>query len=205
MHDKNPPSHPALLQALAGEFTRSGYDLKFVIRAICNSNAYQRTSRPLPENHNDERLFSRMSVKVLGARELLTSLTIATGYQEKMKAEANRGKAPIAGNPLVRFFDTRELEDETTEFTYGIPQLLKLMNTNLTTSSAEAASRIVKSVGGNKDRAIEEIYLTALSRRPSPAESKRMAEFVAKRGDPNKGYAGLFWALLNSAEFATNR
>ena len=42
---------------------------------------------------------------------------------------------------------TRELEDDPTEFTYGIPQMLKLMNTNLTNSSAEAASRIVRSSG----------------------------------------------------------
>ncbi len=81
MHEKNPPTHPALLQALAAEFTRSGYDVKLLIRAICNSNAYQRTSRPVPENQNDERLFSRMPVKVLGARELLASLTIATSHQ----------------------------------------------------------------------------------------------------------------------------
>lgn len=204
IHDKNPPSHPALLQALAGEFTRSGYDLKLLIRAICNSNAYQRTSRPLPSNQHDERLFSRMPVKVLGARELLASLAIATTHQEKAKAEPARGKNAVAGNPLVRFFDTRELEDEATEFTYGIPQLLKLMNSNLTNSSTEVAARIVKSAG-KQEKAIEEIYLTALSRRPHPGEAKRMADYIAQQSDPAKGYAGVFWALLNSAEFATNR
>jgi len=205
MHDKNPPTHPALLKALAIEFTRSGFDLKFMIRAICNSNAYQRTSRPRPENQYDERLFSRMPVKVQGARELLTSLAIATGHQEKMKADAAKGKNAMAGNPLVRFFDTRELEDESTEFTQGIPQMLKLMNTPLTNSSAEAASRIVKSAGGNQEKAIENIYLTALSRRPHPAEARRMAEYIATQKDSAKGYADVFWALLNSAEFATNR
>ncbi len=205
MHDTNPPSHPALLKALAIELTRSGYDLKFIIRAICNSNAYQRTSRPLPGNQNDERFFSHLPVKVLGARELLTSLTIATGHQEKMKAAPAKGKNVVAGNPLVRFFDTRELEDQATEFTQGIPQMLKLMNTPLTNSCAESAGRIVKAAKGNPEKAIEEIYLTALSRRPHPAEASRMAEYVAKQKDPARGYADVFWALLNSAEFATNR
>ncbi len=194
-----------MLRALSDEFIRSSYDVKFLIRAICNSNAYQRTSRPVPGNQNDERLFSRMPVKVLGARELLTSLAIATGHQEKMKADPGRGKKAVAGNPLVRFFDTRELEDDATEFTYGIPQMLKLMNSNLTNSSAEAAARIVKGAAGKQDKAIEEIYLTALSRRPHPAEARRMTEYIAKQSNPARGYAGVFWALLNSAEFTTNR
>ena len=46
----NPPSHPAILELLADEFKKSGFDLKYLIRCICLSQAYQRTSVPLPDN-----------------------------------------------------------------------------------------------------------------------------------------------------------
>jgi hypothetical protein len=207
MSDKNKPSHPVLLKTLAADFTASGYDLKFLIRAICNSQAYQRTSRPLSANANDEKLFSHMPVKILGARELLDSLTIATGHQEKDKAggQRPRGKLNVGPATLVRFFDTREYDDDPTDFSYGVPQLLRVMNSNLSNSSAEAASRLEKSVGKNRDKVIEAIFLTALSRRPFPTETNRMAAFVDKAETSDKGYAGVFWALLNSAEFASNR
>src|SRR5207249_374007 len=78
MHDGNSPSHPAVLKQLSAEFVQSGYDLKFVLRSLCNTRAYQRTSRPLPENAEDEKLLSHMPVKVIGARQLLDSLVIAT-------------------------------------------------------------------------------------------------------------------------------
>src|SRR5262249_15013679 len=61
----NPPSHPDLLKRLAAEFVASGFDLKHLARAICNSKAYQRSSRPLPGNAADTTLFSRMALKVL--------------------------------------------------------------------------------------------------------------------------------------------
>ena len=46
MHAANPPSHPELLDLLAKRFAESGFDLKFLTRAIVLSRAYQRTSRP---------------------------------------------------------------------------------------------------------------------------------------------------------------
>ena len=38
---------PSCSTALAEQFAASGFDLKYLIRAICNSEAYQRTSKPL--------------------------------------------------------------------------------------------------------------------------------------------------------------
>lgn len=209
MHPENPASHPAVLKALADDFTRSKYDLKHLIRVICNTTAYQRTSRPLPDNASDDKLYSRMPVKVIGARELLDALTTATGYQEEsandrqvMRPAPQKGFAgPVS---LVRFFDTREYDDDTTEYAYGVPQVLKLMNTNLTHRATEATRRIEKTAAGDRRRVIEDLYLTALTRRPRPDEIERMNAFVSRQSDASKGYAGVFWALLNSAEFVSN-
>src|SRR5262249_31226638 len=61
--DDNPASHPALLKLLTDEFRASGHDVKHLVRCICNSQAYQRRSRALPDNENDRELFSHMAVK----------------------------------------------------------------------------------------------------------------------------------------------
>ncbi|HEX4589167.1 MAG TPA: DUF1549 domain-containing protein [Gemmataceae bacterium] len=212
MNDANPPSHPAVLAALADALVKNGYDQKFVLRAICNTRAYQRTSRPLPENAEaEEKLFARMPVKVIGAHELLDSLATVTHYHEPDPA-GRRPMRPMLDNPkrppgpvtLTRFFDTREYDDDLTDFPFGVPQLLKLMNTNLTTRAGEVATRIAKAAGSDKARVIEDLYLTALARRPKPAELERMLAYVEKQGNPQRGYAGVMWALLNSAEFVSN-
>src|SRR6185503_20779223 len=45
MDSKHPPSHPELLDWLASDFERSGYDVKRLFRTLCNSKAYQLDSR----------------------------------------------------------------------------------------------------------------------------------------------------------------
>lgn len=207
MHPDIPASHPAVLKALAGDFANSKFDLKRLIRVVCNTRAYQRTSRPLPGNANDEKLYSRMPVKVIGARQLLDSLATATGYSEKEretpKAPPAKGKGVAGPVTLVRFFDTREYDDDLTEYAYGVPQVLRLMNTNLTNRTTEASKRIVKVADGKRETVIEDLYLTALSRRPRDEELERMCKYVG-RSDGDRGYAGVLWALLNSAEFVSN-
>jgi Protein of unknown function (DUF1549)/Protein of unknown function (DUF1553) len=207
MHPDNPASHPAVLKALAADFANSKFDLKRLIRVVCNTRAYQRTSRPLPGNGNDDKLYSRMPVKVIGARQLLDSLATATGYSEKEREtpKAPPAKAKGAAGPvtLVRFFDTREYDDDLTEYAYGVPQVLRLMNTNLTNRTTEAAKRVSKAADGKRATVIEDLYLTALSRRPRDEELVRMSKYV-ERNDEDRGYAGVLWALLNSAEFVSN-
>jgi hypothetical protein len=47
MDSKHPPSHPELLDWLARDFERNGYDVKRLIRTLCNTRAYQLDSRTL--------------------------------------------------------------------------------------------------------------------------------------------------------------
>jgi hypothetical protein len=206
MHPDNPASHPAVLKSLADDFAKSKFDLKRLIRVVCNTRAYQRTSKPLADNASDDKLYSHMPVKVIGARQLLDSLATATGYQEKEretpKPATPKGKA-VGPVTLVRFFDTREYDDDLTEYAYGVPQVLRLMNTNLTNRTTEAAKRIIKAAEGKRATVIEDLYLTALTRRPRADELDRMTKYV-ERSDEDRGYAGVLWALLNSAEFVSN-
>ncbi len=74
LSDENQPSHPELLAALANEFGKSGFDIKHMIRGICNSRAYQRTSKPMGDNRDDHTLFSHQSIKVLTGEQLFDCL-----------------------------------------------------------------------------------------------------------------------------------
>jgi hypothetical protein len=62
----NPPSHPGLLKLLTNEFTASGLDVKHLIRCVCNSQAYQRTSR-VPPGTSEQKLAAATN----GCNELL--------------------------------------------------------------------------------------------------------------------------------------
>jgi Protein of unknown function (DUF1549)/Protein of unknown function (DUF1553) len=213
MSDGNASSHPAALKELSEAFVKADYDFKFVLRALCNTRAYQRTSRPLPENAEDEKLFSHMPVKVIGARQLLESLTVATGLLQpdpaarrgpRGAAANNNVKRPAGPQPLERFFDTREYDDIVTEYAYGVPQILRLMNSPLTNRANQTAARVMRTNRNDQARVIEDFYLMALTRRPRPEELERMAAFVDKQGGGQQAYGGVLWALLNSAEFVSN-
>jgi hypothetical protein len=51
---------------------------------------------------------------------------------------------------------------------------------------------------------IEHLYLEALARRPTPAESARLVRYVREQNTPRAAYSDIMWALLNSSEFGLN-
>jgi hypothetical protein len=51
---------------------------------------------------------------------------------------------------------------------------------------------------------VEELYLTAFSRRPTPAELKRTLDYVDGQKDTKKALEDVLWVILNSKEFMFN-
>jgi hypothetical protein len=194
-------SHGDVLELVAGEFVASGYDVKHLIRCLCRSAAYGRTSRALPGNKNDDELYGRMAVKVIPPRELFACLARVTDGQVRPPREEAGGKggAPADG---LGFYDTREYDESPTEYTNGVPQLLRLMNTRLPPACAAVARALP--AGTSRDAAVEYLYLLALSRHPTRVEADRLGAFIGRHPDPAKGYAAALWVLLHSAEFFTN-
>jgi hypothetical protein len=208
MNDDNAPSHPELLALLADEFKASSFDLKHLIRAICNSNAYQRSSKPLPENEQDTQLFSHVAVKVMSPEVLYDSLCAALGTSE-LRGSAGGGRgfggrgAPAGPRvAFVNFFTAKEDGDDPTEFSLGVPQFLRLMNSQ---QFNEATPTLDKSMqaGASTDKVIESLFLATLSRYPTDDETTRLSAYVAKKKDQKAGYAGVLWLLINSAEFVS--
>ena len=103
----NPPSNPELLDWLAGEFERTGFDRKHLIRQICQSATYQRSSAALPLNANDATLFSHHTVRRLSAEQLQDAIGYATrtlkpveesrGSEEARRSELAELEGKLAG------------------------------------------------------------------------------------------------------------
>jgi hypothetical protein len=218
-------SHPELLDELTREFVRSGYDSKQLIRWICNSKAYNLTSRFNSDNGNNdddptlgnEPLFSRVYVKQMTVEQLFDSLLIATQAREVFGStwDAVEERRQQWLQQFVMAWDTDE-NNEADLFDGTIPQALMLMNGDLVDLALKSEggtllNRVVRSRATESEK-IETIALAALSRMPSRQESiavrKLIRESVPKNAHPadqqlamRSGLQDLFWACLNSNEF----
>jgi hypothetical protein len=51
---------------------------------------------------------------------------------------------------------------------------------------------------------VRDLYLIALSRQPTRAETEAVLAHIKKKGDPQAGYEDILWALINTKEFLFN-
>jgi hypothetical protein len=208
MHDDRIPSHPELLAEMARQFAESDFDIKFLYRAICNSNVYQRTSKPANGNASDSVYFSHMNIKAFTAEQLYDSLVTVLGVPTNDRGGAKKAGNAKKGGPVgprdqfAAFFNVGD-GSSATEYEEGIPQALRLMNSPFTArNSAPVARRLTQGMG--QDQALDALYLTALSRRPSTEEKARLSEYIKKSDSRDSAYGDILWALLNSSEFTLN-
>jgi len=210
---ENPPSHPELLALLAREFAESGHDVKHLVRCICNSQAYQRTSRPLAANEADATRFSHAAVKVMTPDVLYDSLVVVLSARPTGESSPPAGKKlavklwPFlfeSRDAFVRFFARAPDVDRGDQFGYGVPQLLRIMNSPEFSTGAPFIGRLV-AAGTEPTMMIERLYLVALSRRPTADELQRMLDLVGERTSSEQAYADVLWVLLNTSEFVLNR
>jgi len=92
----NPPSNVELLDALADEFVRSGYDRRNIVRTICNSITYQRSTETNSTNENDDLLFSRSMPRLLSAEQILDSVSQVTATQPPLSVVAQAERETVA-------------------------------------------------------------------------------------------------------------
>ena len=82
----NPCVNPPLLDALAEDFAKHGYDLKHLMRTIMESRLYQLSSTPNESNLADTRNFSRAYRRRLPAEVLLDAVNDVTGVPDTFAA-----------------------------------------------------------------------------------------------------------------------
>ncbi len=202
MHEGNPPSHPELLELLSRRFVQSGFDVKFLCRSIVSSRTYQQTSRPGKEPDREAEMFARMSIKVLTAEQLYDSLVAVLGPPGKAPGiDARLG----ARYEFCQFF-AGDGDTDPTRYERGIPHLLRLMNSKQF-AGRNVAALVSRAADKERpaDEVAEELFLTILSRRPTPAERQITGDQLPdKDASPQTVYRELAWALLMCSEFSLN-
>jgi hypothetical protein len=223
-HAHNKPTNPELLRFLADEFVRGGFDVNHLVRVIVNSEAYQRTSKnPRGVERPDPSLFAAGPVKPLTVEQSFDSFFRATGAEGYLETRMRPGlgkdgagmrRAGQIVDPRMliyqmfrRAFDDDE-QEETEEFTGTIPRGLLMMNGMQVNEMISAKpGRPLRTIldGERSDRErVRRIYLTVLSREPSPGELSAARAHLETSRNETQGYEDLFWALLNTTEFMSN-
>jgi len=210
---ENPPSHPGLLTLMAQQFAEHKYDLKYLIKAIVSSRAYQRTSKQTDATQADHRLFARMKVRGLSPEQMFDSLSIATGHKDDDAPYDPRFGLQVNFNSARSDFVRRfPAPDKRTEQHTSILQALYLMNGTIVAdaTSLEKNKNLAIIAEGKSvptGRRVDQLFLITLNRKPTKAERERLVKYVDKGGpkkDPARALCDVFWALLNSSEFCVN-
>jgi len=201
MHEANPPSHPQLLDLLARRFVESGFDLKFLTRAIVSSRAYQRTSRPGNATENQTALFGRMSIKVLSAGQLYDSLETVFGSPAKTTGvDARQGARP----EFTEFFGENGDPNPTT-YRRGIPHLLRQMNSGqFAGRNLDTLVERLSASGRPPEETASDLFLTILSRRPTADEMEKIKAYIGRADSAHGACRELAWVLMMTSEFSMN-
>ena len=211
--EEYPPSHPRLLDWLAEDFMIHGYDLRYLMRTVLNTKVYQRTSETNKSNQYDDLYYSHAYVKPLTAEQFFYSMLESTGF-ERLQKRRDRGQLEsMKRRYLERFLfliDNGEME-EIESFNGTVPQALMMINGSLVNDSGHHKARggllhYILKTNRSKRARLDQIYLTTLSRYPRTTERTYFDRYLRSSLYRNDAlaYEDLYWALLNSAEFALN-
>jgi hypothetical protein len=222
----NPASNEELFAALSGDFIKSGYDVKRLIRTIMNSGVYQLSADSNAANQMDTKYYSRYFVKRLPAEVLLDAMsqvggvpTKFTGYPVGMRAQqlpdvqVQSQFLSAFGRPKRVICDAGERSSEP-----NIAQALHVTNgetLNKKLSDANGYAALAVKLGLSDARILDHLFLSAFSRYPADAEKKPLLDALRKArtatGSPDvqreahrQALEDMMWAMLTSKEFLFN-
>ncbi|MFK5921608.1 MAG: DUF1549 and DUF1553 domain-containing protein [Verrucomicrobiota bacterium] len=228
----NPATHPKLMKQLTQHFIDSGFDLKDLIRTICNSRTYQLSAEPNEHNGDDEQNFARYYPKRLQAEVLLDSINEVAGTENSFNKQpmgvraialpddnANKESEFLTmfGRPQM---DTASESERTGDANLG--QSLHLINSDkiqaIIGNSKGRAHTLAKEKDRSDDDRITEIYIQAVSRPPNQNELGFAKNHLKKKralsaADPKKlpaakaeqeAFEDILWVLVNTKEFLFN-
>ena len=210
----NPAVNQLLLDELGQKLTEYKYDFKRLVRDICNSRTYQRSTKTNSTNESDSTNFSHASLRRIRAEVLLDVISQITKTKNKFRGLPLGARAvQIAdGNTSTYFLSTfGRSKRETvcsceTKAEPNLSQALHFLNGETINAKIKQGKLIENWMESGKTDAeiIEEIYLRCLSRRPEEIEIATIAEEIDQQENRLLALQDLFWAVLNSREFVFN-
>jgi hypothetical protein len=206
----NPPSNAELLDVLASRLVAHRFDLRKLVREICLSRAYQRSSVPTDDGLTARRYFGVWPVRRLRAEVLLDAVTAATEAELELPQQAAGNRAvQLTDGYLTNYFLATfgrashrtvcscEVKSEPT-----LSQSLHLINGDTVHENIRSGGLIDRLLvaGRMPDEIVEELYVRCLGRLPSALELAAVREQLVDDDDLTAVLEDVFWALLNSRE-----
>jgi hypothetical protein len=210
------PSHPELLDYLAGWFVREGWSLKKLHRKIMLTAAYglgdEISGRNFAEDP-DNRLLWRYNRRRLDAESLRDSLLFVSGKLDlqtggpAVPLEKENNRRAVYGyisrrqlDPMLALFDFPNPNNTSEQrLQTAVPlQKLFLMNSPFVIEQSTALTARVAANASGDDQRITATYRIALQRDPTPEERRLAHEFIKRNAGAWPEYTQV---LLSSNEF----
>ena len=225
----NPSPNEALFTRAADFLVEQKFDLRALMRAILQSETYQRTSVPLPGNQADTRFYSRYYPRRMMAEVLHDAIAQVSGVPTTFKTQDVSNSD--AGTPFPAGWRALQLPDANTDSYFtrafgrasrdltcecertaepSVTQALHMSNGDtINKKLTDPQSVVGKALAANApiERVIDDAYLAVFARPASAVEKQRIAALFTDGMDANEKRARLedtYWALLSSREFLFN-
>lgn len=211
--DSNPPCNAELLDALAADFVKSGYDRKHILRTILNSRTYQASFEPLPSNIEDEIYFSHQIPRLLSAEQLMDAVGSALAVAEPFASLPPDRKATQLPAPDLVKVDFLKVFGQPERETVCACERSKDTNLGMAIEFFNGSflhgrlknpqNRFRQALAGGKptDQVVREMYLAAVCRPPNDAELQAAMKHISAHTDPAAAMEDICWALVNTDEF----
>jgi hypothetical protein len=220
LRTSNAPTHPQLLEELAVEFAREGRRLKPLIRTICLSQTFARSSVPVRSDLQDSQFYSHALAIDLEPEVLVDAIAEVTGAAAGFPSE-------VSSNGRAVGLFARNIESETLDLlgrrpvdaecsssganAEPLPRALLLINggflNDQLAASSGTLSQLLASNASNREL-ISSCYRRALTRQPTDNELAFWEmQFNAASDETQRRMIAedFLWAMLTCQEFVTCR
>jgi hypothetical protein len=218
----NPPTNARLLEALAEDFIKTGYDVRRLEKAILMSRTYQLDFMPNATNKFDKNNFSRAYIRPLMAEQVVDVLNSALGVDETFAAldaapagtkVVEVGSSRIANQDLAYALRIFGRPPRTTACDCeraaepALPQtLFRMTDPSLMRKFADANGRAAKLARTKltNEELVDELFLATLSRYPDAEQKADALAHLKEARTRQEGIVEVLWVLVNLREFILN-
>jgi hypothetical protein len=219
----NQPLLPVVMEIMGKDFAASGFDTRYIIRAITTSKIYQREVQPNRTNREDRLYYSRQYVrsltpemiertifKIMGIDRLNPHGNVPDVAEDKLTEEEKRwrttrdrirGYKGYVGRLIRDAWGGDPVIKDVDNHDGNILQALMFLNAELVPQGLNHSLKEILDRTDNSAERIRLIFMTVLGRKPTARDAARMNAIVANWKGGDRVYEDLFVALMNTTEF----